>query len=183
MQNNRNLGITLIEVIIVLAIVAIVTATSAPYFGDLIDKRRLIGAGETLFSDLRLAQSESIKRNQTIFVSFKKTGDNWCYGMNEGSECDCQIPSECKIDNIRKVKTNENFKNITLQKARFAGNRTYTAFDPLKGYAQANGVKNGSIWLQSTNGTQLALIINRLGRVRFCSPTLPNYSRQCPTLP
>lgn len=70
-----------------------------------------------------------------------------------------------------------------MQKARFAGGTDYTAFDPVKGFAQKNGVKNGTVWLKSSNDDQLAVVLNRVGRVRLCSPTLSKYTKQCPKAP
>jgi len=183
MRKFTNSGMTLLEVIITMSILAILVGASAPYISDIMERQKLKAAGETIFADLRLAQSEAIKRNQTIFVDFKTSASDWCYGTNVGNSCDCGTPGQCQIDNIDKVVRGERFKGISLQKAKFAGNKSYTAFDPLKGFALADGVKNGSIWLKSSNGTQLAIIVNRLGRIRFCSPTMNEYSQQCTAPP
>ena len=183
MQKAINKGFSLLEIMLILGIVSIIAGYSFISFSEIIEKQKLKSAGEIIFSDLRLAQSEAIKRNDTVYVSFTKDENNWCYGINIGSNCDCTNLNECKIDDIRKVSSNEKFKGISLQKAKFAGDKEYTAFDPKNGFAQADGIKNGTIWLQSKNGTQLAIVVNRLGRVRFCSPTLLEYSNICPTPP
>jgi len=183
MQNYSNKGVTLIELLIALSIVVIIAGYSITSFSSYMERQKLKAAGETIFADLRLAQSESIKRNRTVYLDFETYEGGWCYGVNVGSECSCSTESNCQIDNVDKVKSSERFEGITLQRARFAGNNDYTAFNPVKGFAQADGVRNGTIWLQSNDGTQLAVIVNRLGRVRFCSPTLPGYSNQCPTAP
>lgn len=183
MQIFSNKGVTLIELLIALSIVIIIAGYSSMSFSSYLERQRLKAAGETIFADLRLAQSEAIKRNKTVFVDFETYAGGWCYGINVGKECSCSTNNDCQIDNVTKVNSSEKFNDITLQRARFAGNKDYTAFDPVKGFAQAEGVRNGTIWLQSNDGTQLAVIVNRLGRVRFCSPTLPGYSKQCPTAP
>ena len=176
---------SMLEILLTLSIISIIAGYGFISFSGILDKQKLKSAGEVIFADLRLAQSEAIKRNKTVYVSFAKEDNskNWCYGINLGSKCDCTKVDECKIDDIRKVTSNEKFKGIELQKAKFAGNKEYTAFDPTNGFAQAGGIKNGSIWLKSKNDIQLAIIVNRLGRVRFCSPTLTEYSSVCPTPP
>jgi len=183
MQTSSNKGVTLLELLVALSIVAIIAGFGIHSITSYMEKQKLRAAGETIFADLRLAQSESIKRNQTVFVDFETYEGGWCYGVNIGSECSCRRENSCQINNVDKVKSSERFSGITLQRARFAGNNDYTAFNPVKGFAQADGVRNGTIWLQSNDGTQLAVIVNRLGRVRFCSPTLPGYSNQCPASP
>lgn len=183
MQRSSNTGLTLLELIISMSILTIIAFYSTMTFSDFLDKQRLKHAGETLFSDLRFAQSEAIKRNQKVFVTFKQKEEKWCYGTQVGSSCDCFTKNQCQIDGFDKVVNSEQFKNIHLQRARFAGNKDYTAFDPIKGFALAGGVKNGTIWLQSSKGTQIAVIVNRMGRVRFCSPTLLEYPNKCPKNP
>lgn len=183
MRKSLNKGLSLLELMVVLAIVSIIAGYGFISFGGILEKQKLKSAGEIIFADLRLAQSEAIKRNKAVFVSFKRQNTNWCYGISVGKECDCGDPTECMVDTVRKVTTSDKFSGINLQKAKFAGNTTYTAFDPVNGFAKASGVKNGSIWLKSKDGTQLAIIVNRLGRVRFCSPTLSEYSNICPTPP
>lgn len=140
-------------------------------------------AAEHIANDLKLAKSEAKTRNKNIYVSFSDPGENWCYGINEDSPCDCTQADQCKLRGVNKVFNNNNFRNIQLQKARFAGGGSSTAFDPKRGFATGNGSKNGTIWLKNTIGEQIAVIINRLGRIRFCSPTLGGYSHQCPTPP
>jgi len=183
MKKSSNKGLTLLELLIALSLIVIIIGYSFTSFSSYIEIQKLKAAGETIFTDLRLAQSESIKRNQTVFVDFKTYEGGWCYGVSVSSPCNCSKANTCEVDNVDNVKGNERFEGITLQRAKFAGNKNYTAFNPVKGFAEANGVKNGTIWLKSKNGTQLAVIVNRLGRVRFCSPTLPEYSNQCPTPP
>mgnify|MGYP000229735691 CR=1 FL=1 len=178
-----NNGVSLLELLIILSVIAIIDGYSFASYANFIERQRLKSAGEVVFSHLRLAQSESIKRSKTIYVDFKTYENGWCYGISVDKNCDCRELNNCQIDNVNKVTSNKNFRGITLQKAKFAGNKEYTAFNPVKGFAQADGVKNGTIWLQSSDGSQLAVIVNRLGRIRFCSPTLSGYSRQCPATP
>jgi len=183
MYKNKNVGFTLLEMLLTISIVAILASAASIFMGDIIDKKRLENAAYQISTDLRLAQSEAIKQNKKIYVSFNYNSDNWCYGLNENQKCDCLTDKLCRISGLQKIKTNETFKNVTLQKAQFAGKKSYTAFDPVKGFPIADGLKNGSIWLKSENELQMAIVINRLGRIRLCSPNLSDYSNKCPTPP
>ena len=175
-------GFTLIETVIVVTITGIILGLASISLLDFIAKTKLESAAKTLYTDLRFAQSESITKNKTVFVSFAHENEEWCYGFSETKHCDCTKENECKINGKEKVIKHQDFKGVEIQKARFAGGKKYTAFNPRNGFASANGVKNGTVWLKNDD-MQIAVIVNRLGRVRFCSPTLSEYSKQCPKAP
>lgn len=177
---------TLIELLVTLAIVGIVTVWASISLFNFIEQQRLEGAANQIFSDLKLAQSEALKQGKTVFVNFESDGDSWCYGMSMEAPCNCsETNNSCQIDEEEWITDNEQFKGIVLQKAGFAGggsNNNFTAFDPKDGFAQAGSVKNGSIWLRSSKD-QMAVIVNRLGRIRFCSPTIGKYKGKCTKAP
>jgi len=61
-------GFTLIELMVGLAIGAMLLMVGAPFFGDYINNSRLRESGNTLFAETLFAQSEAIKRNATMRV-------------------------------------------------------------------------------------------------------------------
>jgi type IV fimbrial biogenesis protein FimT len=61
--------VTLIELMVAIAVLAILAATAAPYLGDFIVNSRLRESGNLLFSEALIAQSEAVKRNSTVRVS------------------------------------------------------------------------------------------------------------------
>jgi type IV fimbrial biogenesis protein FimT len=62
-------GLTLIELMVGIAIAAILMMASAPFFGDYIRNSRLREAGNALLSEALFAQSEAIKLNATVRLS------------------------------------------------------------------------------------------------------------------
>jgi type IV fimbrial biogenesis protein FimT len=62
-------GMTLVELRVGFAVLAILIATAAPYMGDMVVNSRLREGGNLLFSEALLAQSEAVKRNTTVRVS------------------------------------------------------------------------------------------------------------------
>jgi type IV fimbrial biogenesis protein FimT len=61
--------VTLIELMVGLAVLAVLVATAAPYMGDMVINSRLRESGNLLFSEALMAQSEAVKRNTTVRVS------------------------------------------------------------------------------------------------------------------
>lgn len=101
MQSNRQqAGVTMIELMIVIAIAAILASIAAPSFSDFINSTRLTSTMSQLTSDLNRARSEAIKRNSWILVCARSTntacGTNWGNGWlvcqdssNDGTDnCD-----------------------------------------------------------------------------------------------
>ncbi|GAB1232836.1 GspH/FimT family pseudopilin [Ferrigenium sp. UT5] len=61
-------GVTLAELLIVIAIAAILAALAGPSFTDFINRTRLNSQVSQLVSDLNRARSESIKRNTAVLL-------------------------------------------------------------------------------------------------------------------
>jgi len=66
---NPQRGLTLIELMIGLAISALLAMTAAPFMGDYITNSRLREAGNLLLGETLIAQSEAVKRNTRVRVS------------------------------------------------------------------------------------------------------------------
>lgn len=62
-------GVTLVELMVGLAVLAVLVATAAPFMGDLVANARLRESGNLLFTEALVAQSEAIKRNTTVRVA------------------------------------------------------------------------------------------------------------------
>lgn len=64
----RQTGFTLIELLITVAIAAILLSLAAPNFRELLVKRSVQAAAETLLSDMRYARSEALKRSTRTVI-------------------------------------------------------------------------------------------------------------------
>ena len=182
-HSKRDSGFTLLESLITLAVFSLIAAAATSSYHNFISNKRLENAATQIYTDLKLARSEAMKQKQNIFVSFSQKNGNWCYGLNENAPCNCMKLDDCHLKGNEKVVRGDSFQDIELQQARFAGKSTSTAFEPTRGFASGNGVKNGTIWLKANNDSQIAIIINRVGRVRFCSEDLGAYAGKCPKPP
>ena len=75
---RRSGGFTAIELMVVVALVAILTAIAAPYMGQMVRTQRLRTTSFDVFSSLTLARSEAIKRN--VSVTMTPVGGDWAKG-------------------------------------------------------------------------------------------------------
>lgn len=72
-------GVTLIELLIVVAITAILAALAAPSFSIMLAKRSAVAAAQSLVSDMRLARSEALKRSTRTVICRSTDGES-CAG-------------------------------------------------------------------------------------------------------
>ena len=151
MNRLQSAGFTLIELMIVIAITAILTALAVPSFSVTLDNQRISGAAEAVLSDLRWARSEAIKRNTEDPVPVLATNDGILPKTVYGSD----------------------FPSTTLSTASFSGGVAYTTFDPVRGINS----NNGTATIESDHYTG-DVIVSSLGRVRICG-TLGGYAA-CP---
>jgi type IV fimbrial biogenesis protein FimT len=81
---NRHSGFTLVELMITLALVAILATVGVPSFIDFIANNRVIVQTNELVGALNLARSEAVKRGARVTVCRRATdtscGDTWNNG-------------------------------------------------------------------------------------------------------
>jgi prepilin-type N-terminal cleavage/methylation domain-containing protein len=153
MNRQKNTGMTLLEVMIVVAIIGIIVAIAVPSFSTMLEKQRIKDAAEAMLADLRWARTESIKRNKKVRVTFT-TGNSWSYTING---------DPTGINTLLKTVNGSDFPSTTLATASFAGRVAYTTFDPVRGTNPNNGTAT-----ITSNNFSAGVKISTLGRVRIC---------------
>jgi len=87
-------GVTLIELVVVMAIVAIMALFMAPAIGEWLDNFRIRQAARDIASTLQLAKMQTISTRQTHSVNFDT--DNETYQMTPGGNVN-QVPRGVNI--------------------------------------------------------------------------------------
>ena len=165
-------GFTLLEMMVSVAVMAILATTVIPSFHDMKEKHKIRGAVETISGDLQLARSEAIKTNQNVSLSFSGNGTtNWCYGINDTSGCDCNVANACLVDgNTVRVSDSSEFSNINLT-TNFTGQTT--TFDPDR------GTTNSGTTVLTVDGKSVDIFVSAIGRISICSNDFSFYPN-CP---
>ena len=74
-RNTKRSGYTLIEVLIALAIFALLLMLAGPFYNELIGNAQVRNAGEAVLNGVRMSQSEALKHNlPAIFTLDPSTG-------------------------------------------------------------------------------------------------------------
>ncbi|RYE71403.1 MAG: prepilin-type N-terminal cleavage/methylation domain-containing protein, partial [Oxalobacteraceae bacterium] len=65
---GQHIGFSLVELMVTVAVLAIVAAIAIPSFTGLINSSRLTASANEVLASLQMARSEAVRRNQTVIV-------------------------------------------------------------------------------------------------------------------
>lgn len=166
---RRHRGLTLTELLVALAIVAVLVTAAVPGLAGLLDRQRLRAAADDLHGALYLARAEAIRRAMPVSVAFTGTGTSqWCYAVSAAPACDCGVPDDCDLPGVAPHHARAtDFARVALL-TNFAPLDAVT-FHPARGTATA-----GTARLVNGAG-EARLVVSALGRVRACSDALADY--------
>ena len=95
---KRSSGFTIIEILVVIAIMAILASLAIPSYLDFFEKGRVRGATEAVYEQLQYARAQALKRSVPIIVDFSADGSTtWYLGITDDLDgtigCDATITS------------------------------------------------------------------------------------------
>jgi type IV fimbrial biogenesis protein FimT len=174
-------------------VIATLAVFALPTISNLIEKYRLMGAAEQVYSMVTFARNEAVKRSKPIFFTFSANGTtSWTYGITDRpGGCDPGIigpetANSCSIDYDNNPATSDRtlyrltssgYPGVSLLAPHFGVGQTApcstglseneTCFDPQRAVA-----RNGSLQF-STAHYIVKVVISTLGRARLCTPSGP----------
>jgi type IV fimbrial biogenesis protein FimT len=165
MTRRRLQGLTLIELMIGIGILAVLMSLAVPSFSAYLQRQRLKAAAQGLELDLREARYEAAQRGHTLGVVFSP-GADWCYAITTTSDCDCRVQQACRLKTTRAV----DLRGVHLVEAQ------NTRFDPANGAAEATG--STAVWA-TTGPERVQVSVSPMGRPHSCvlEGTLPPLPR------
>ena len=151
---RRNRGFTLLELMVALAIVALLATLALPSFASILSRHRLKAAAEQLAADLGELRLQAAQRGVPLHLHFEN-GARWCYALATASGCDCRVSQACQMKTVHA----QDHPGVALVEGRDL---------LLDGGALASG--SGGALLQGSAGAQLRVGLTPLGRPKICSP-------------
>ena len=169
------MGFSVVELIVTLSLTGILAALAVPSYQGAIEKRQITESAEQIVAFVSMLQSESVKRNRRITVSYAAGGDgSWCMGAAQAqTPCDCMQsnaldPSYCAIDSVpwllreSDVSTPDLIQSVTGDGAFVVDPVRGTMLDPADGMA---------LGLRSTEDRYgINLSVASTGKISLCLP-------------
>lgn len=168
MDKTGQRGFTLLELLVTVAILAIVLTIGVPSMATAIEKRKIIAAAEQIYSELQLARSEAISRSESLFMNIVG-GASWAVGVSNNGLCDpsdnvpaCVLPDTANNNPITHRFTFSDHPDVTL-----ATTANQIAFQSQRGTATSADI---DITSEGDVGYVMTVVVGALGQVDICSP-------------
>jgi type IV fimbrial biogenesis protein FimT len=163
----RPRGLTLVEILIGIALMAIVLALVAPSMRELIAAQRVRSINAELVTDLQYARSEAVRRQVPVSVDFLQNTTYTCYAVRTGLiTCNC-LRGPGAACGTREIKTVRLPRNLDVAFDAAGGFPATLSFDPVTGNAVPAAF---GIDVESASRGSLRVQTNALGRASICSP-------------
>ena len=177
-RTPRRIGFTLLELMIALAVMAVLGAITLPSFTALIDRQRLHAAVRHLQADIALARVESGRRGRPVQIHFEpasQAGAAWCYSLSTGTPPDCRHPGVTSANGVIRVVSSQEFPGITLHQADAMAVDASGAGGLINQGRLGNGLplQRSQANFSSRGGLQLRLVLGLMGRASLCAPGAP----------
>lgn len=172
------LGVTLVELMVTIALIGILASIAIPSYQDAIERNRLKEAIDSFRSDMQFARTEAIKISRNVVVS-RSPGESgaWCYGLKENEDpCDCKTAESCTIKTVSgasfssKISMNgTEIENIIFDFRRGTiSDDGETPFEEEQAFLEFN-----------TSKYSTSILVSGTGRITVCTPSgsdgLPGY--------
>jgi type IV fimbrial biogenesis protein FimT len=158
-------GFSLIELMVVIAIVAILAVLGLPSYAVWTQNSRIRNAAEGLLNGLQLARSEAVARNTQInFVANANSG--WTFGCATVVAVTC--PAVIQTRSAGEGSTNT---LVTVNNATVADTVAFSNFGALVPAVAMNIMVDSTV-LSASESRELRIEISTSGSVRMCDPNL-----------
>jgi len=153
-------GLTMLELAVVLAVLAMLAAVAVPGLGARLERQRTQAAAEALQADLAEARFDAARRGHPLYVE-TAPGPAWCWGVATAPRCSCAIAQPCLL---HAVQAEEHPRARLAQGLSLRLNADGTADAPQTAV------------LATSRGERVAVQVTAPGRTRLCAAS-PGYPK------
>lgn len=128
LQRSSISGFTLIELMVTVAVVAILMVAATPSFLDALEKARLRGVADQAVDFINSARIKSVKQGRDVNVAFRGSTSAWCMGAKVAAEpanpgdaigtaapCACNTaPTACLVAGLQSTLDSSSTQGITI---------------------------------------------------------------------
>jgi len=157
-------GFSLVEVMVVMALIAVLATLAAPSYRVWIQNTRIRTTAESIQNGLQKAKTEALRNNAR--VSFTLNGDaSWAVGcVNPTATCPANIETASKVEATSDIAINTDSGNMVI---------TFTNLgmrDPAEAADEFNQVSIDMSSMSAADSRNLDVRVGPGGNVKMCDP-------------
>ncbi|MBL8324414.1 MAG: GspH/FimT family pseudopilin [Rubrivivax sp.] len=161
-------GLTLLELVIVLAVLVVLAALATPGLASRLRHERLLGAAEALATDIAEARHEAARRGSTLHVEARRDGAQWCWSVATNAGCPCDPGTAAPADIAPGGPEAAPCRLKSVRAAEHPG-VGLAHIEPVR--IGADGQSSAAVAATFVAGErQLQVQVSRFGRTRVCDP-------------
>lgn len=173
-------GLTMVELMVSLAIIALLAAIAVPSLRGFVARKRVEGVAQELVTDLRWLRSLRIQRNETVGIRFGSNTTSTCYVIyalgGESGICDCTRTTGVCPSDMPELKT------VVLPRDSGVTLSSVPAALTVSRYNLPLGGVTLSTTVASSNGGSVLVTTNSALQPELCSVSGPESTlKRCAT--
>lgn len=176
---TKSRGFTLIELMVVIAIVAILTTLAAPSFVQLITKSNVSSAVNTFLADMRFARSEAVRRGGAVIMCRSDApeassphcntddgpgGNGWVSGWIVFEDRSSNLDYNSATDQLLRVQAPITNLDTILEHSSGSTRFQFTAMGRMKSLTSATSLRFGT---NMPDALKRVVCVNQSGRARI----------------
>ena len=189
MQSKLQIGFTAIELMITLAVAAVLMVLAVPSFSTLIEKSRLRGATDDIVNLLNSSRANAVKMQFDVSVAMGGTASAWCAGANSATQpaagspvttaaaCNCTTANACQVSGVQALVSSTSYSGnsssgvtVSDETAAVVFNAKLGALYPLA-YTGTLSTTTPLVLTSSSGKFKTQISVSPLGQVTACVPS------------
>jgi len=190
MTRKTSHGFTIIELMVTIAVLAILLAMGAPNLSRWINNRQIRTSAEAIHNGLTLAKVEAVRRNTAVRFqlttsttndcALSDSGTSWIVSLDDPVGACGTAPSDINAPRIIQSRSSSEGSPHAVVNAGGISSMTFNSLGQSNSTAVINvSNPNGGLCMEDGGPMRcMRITVGRGGQIRMCDPTRPNTDPQ-----